>query len=56
MNVAQEREFLSPFLETAGAGGILVVAQIKTALDKQLGRGGSPNTCIEVLGRRSKSG
>ena len=38
MNVAQEREFLAPYLESAASGGILVVGQIKTALDKQLGR------------------
>jgi hypothetical protein len=36
--VAQEREFLAPFLESAAAGGVLVVGQIKAALDKRLGR------------------
>ena len=34
----QEREFLAPFLESAAAGGILVVGEIKAALDKRLGR------------------
>lgn len=38
MSVAKEREFLAPFLESAAAGGVLVVGQIKAALDKQLGR------------------
>ena len=32
MSVAQEREFLAPFLELAAAGGVLVVGQIKAAL------------------------
>ena len=38
MSVAQEREFLAPFLEQAASGGVLVVGQIKAALDKHLGR------------------
>jgi hypothetical protein len=38
MSVAQEREFLAPFLESAAGGGVLVVGQIKAALDKRLGR------------------
>jgi hypothetical protein len=38
MSVAQEREFLAPFLESAAAGGVLVVGQIKAALDRRLGR------------------
>ena len=38
MSVAQEREFLAPFLESAASGGVLVVGQIKAALDKRLGR------------------
>ena len=36
--MAEEREFLAPFLEPAAAGGVLVVGQIKAALDKRLGR------------------
>ncbi len=39
MTVEQEREFLAPFLSQAAAGGVLVVAQIKAALDQ---RGGPP--------------
>lgn len=38
MSLAQEREFLAPFLQSAAAGGVLVVGQIKADLDKQLGR------------------
>lgn len=38
MTLQEEREFLAPFFEQAAAGGILVVGQIKAALDKRLGR------------------
>lgn len=38
MSIEEEREFLAPFLESAVAGGILVVGEIKAALDKRLGR------------------
>lgn len=38
MSTQEEREFLAPFLESAAAGGILVVGEIKAALDKRLGR------------------
>ncbi len=38
MTVAQEREFLAPFLEQAATGGVLVVGRIKAALDERLGR------------------
>ena len=38
MSAQEEREFLSPFLEQAATGGVLVVGQIKAALDKRLGR------------------
>ena len=38
MSVEEEREFLEPFLESAAAGAILVVGEIKAALDKRLGR------------------
>ena len=38
MSLEEEREFLAPFLECAAAGGVLVVGQIKAALDKRLGR------------------
>lgn len=38
MSVQEEREFLAPFLEQAASGGVLVVGQVKAALDKHLGR------------------
>lgn len=38
MNLAEEEEFLSPFFDKAKAGGILIVSEIKQALDKRLGR------------------
>ena len=38
MTLQEEREFLAPFLESAATGGILVVGQIKAALDRRLGR------------------
>ena len=38
MSLQEECEFLAPFLAIAAAGGVLVVGQIKAALDKRLGR------------------
>lgn len=38
MSLEEEREFLAPFLEQAASGGVLVVGQIKAALDQRLGR------------------
>lgn len=38
MTLEQEREFLAPFLSQAASGGVLVVGQIKAALDERLGR------------------
>jgi len=38
MSPQEEREFLAPFLKSAAAGGVLVVGQIKAALDQRLGR------------------
>jgi transposase len=38
MSQEEEREFLAPFLAQAATGGVLVVGQIKAALDKRLGR------------------
>lgn len=39
-NMSKEEEviFLAPFLERAAGGGILIVGEIKKALDKRLGR------------------
>ena len=38
MSRAEEEIFLAPFLEKAAAGGILVIREIKQALDQHLGR------------------
>ena len=38
LTLEQEREFLAPWLSQAATGGVLVVAQIKAALDQRLGR------------------
>lgn len=38
MSIEEETAFLAPFLEKASKGGILVVGEIKRALDKRLGR------------------
>jgi len=38
MSIEEEKEFLAPFFDKASKGGILVVAEIKRALDERLGR------------------
>ena len=38
MSRKEEEDFLAPFFEKAAAGGILVVSEIKQALDLKLGR------------------
>ncbi len=38
LSLQEEREFLAPFLEQAATGGVLVVGQVKAALDERLGR------------------
>ena len=38
VSVEEERQFLAPFFEQAATGGVLVVGQIKMALDKRLGQ------------------
>jgi transposase len=38
LTLAEEADFLSPFLEQAKTGGILVVSEIKEALQARLGR------------------
>jgi len=38
MNRKQEADFLAPFFEKAATGGILVIGEIKQALDERLGR------------------
>lgn len=38
MSLQEELEFLAPFFDQAATGGLLVVGQIKAALDQRLGR------------------
>ncbi len=40
MTMEEEKAFLAPFLDKAASGGILVVGEIKKALDERLGRNG----------------
>jgi transposase len=51
MNVEQEREFLAPFIEKAQSGGILVVGEIKAALDQRLNRPVSLSSAYNLLHR-----
>ena len=37
MSLEEEREFLAPFLQSAAAGGVLVVGKVKDAVAKRLG-------------------
>ena len=48
---AEEANFLAPFHEKAKAGGILIVSEIKTALDKRLGRKTSLASVYNLLHR-----
>jgi len=51
MTVIEEQAFLAPFLETAAVGGVLVVGQIKAALDKHLGREVALSSVYNLLHR-----
>jgi transposase len=53
MSLEQEREFLAPFVEQAQTGGILVVGQIKAALDKRLGREVALSSTYKLLHRHN---
>ena len=53
MTIEQEREFLAPFIEQARNGGILVVGQIKAALDKRLGRTVALSSTYNLLQRHN---
>ena len=53
MSVSDEREFLAPFLESAATGGVLVVGQIKAALDARLGRPVSLASVYNMLHRHN---
>ena len=51
MSLEEEREFLAPFLAQAATGGVLVVGQIKAALDQRLGREVALASAYNVLHR-----
>jgi transposase len=51
MTVAEETAFLEPFLAQAGQGGILVVAPLKTAYEKAIGRAVPDSTVYRLLAR-----
>ena len=48
---AEETDFLAPFQDKAKDGGILIVSEIKTALDKRLGRKTSLASVYNLLHR-----
>jgi len=51
MSVEEEKAFLAPFLEKAATGGILVVGEIKRALDEHLGRETALSSTYNLLHR-----
>ena len=53
MTTEQEREFLAPFIEQARTGGVLIVSQIKAALDKRLGRTAALSSTYKLLHRHN---
>ena len=53
LTIEQEREFLAPFIEQAQTGGVLVVGQIKAALDKRLGRAVGLSSTYNLLHRHN---
>ncbi|MDA8165411.1 MAG: winged helix-turn-helix domain-containing protein [Desulfobacteraceae bacterium] len=53
MTVGEEEQFLAPFLGQAAAGGILVVGEIKKALDERLGRKTALSSTYNLLHRHN---
>ena len=51
MGYEEEKAFLAPFFEKAAAGGILVVSEIKQALDSRLGRATALASTYNLLHR-----
>ena len=51
LSLAQETEFLMPFIERAKVGGILVVSEIKNALQVRLGRAVAISSVYNLLHR-----
>ncbi len=53
LSVEQESEVLTPFIEQAKIGGVLVVGDIKLALDKRVGRAVSLSSVYALLHRHN---
>ncbi len=51
MNIEEEEAFLAPFFDKAKEGGILVVSEIKNALDQRLGRSVALASAYNLLHR-----
>jgi transposase len=51
MSLAEEKEFLAPFLEQARCGGMLVVNEVYRALQDHLGRKVAPASAYNLLHR-----
>lgn len=51
MSIEEEQEFLVPFLDKAKTGGILVVGEIKQAMDKRLHRNVPLSSAYNLLHR-----
>jgi len=51
MNIEEEEAFLAPFFDKAKAGGVLVVSEIKQALDQRLGRNVALASAYNLLHR-----
>jgi transposase len=51
LNRLQEQELLLPFVEKAGQAGILIVSEIRQALEKKLGRTTATATTYNLLHR-----
>lgn len=51
MTLEEERAFLAPFFEQARSGGVLIVAPIKAAYERKIGRSVPSSTIYRLLAR-----
>ena len=51
MSEKEEKEFLAPFIETAKAGGLVVISSIQAAFEEKIGREVPPSTITRLLER-----
>lgn len=51
LSVTQEQDLLAPFVQRAQAGGVLTVAEIQQAYQKQAGKTVAPSTIYRLLDR-----